>query len=705
MNRRNFLVNFLLWILSFVLGYRIGHFENEESKIIIEDKDGKISNVLDEKTKQIDVNLENLKSRGLNIKYPPKPLIGAKVDGETDDTEAIRKIIEYAEENNIGRIVLPGVSVITGEIEVKKSILIEGIGAGSGYSTEALTDYRQVSGFLVKGKGKKRIRTRVNYRASVLDSQDNPLSVALNIQAENVELRNFSLFLDFNRKNNSPTNYGVDWDIGLFIGCRVHTKISNVHILGYWREASIYLDVTRGSNLPEFIDLKGKHYERGTVTNGADGLTLESVYTQGGKWGLKIQGAKPKKGKNTYTTKYYDEISGKTVTDSRGYFGSSDITALACSFYGTNHHSRFRRDDSTGDYLTDKSGGAVSIDGLAGNSSGALQGMRFISCRFSTWEPFRIKLDRVNRPVFVGCHSEGGSHALTRNGSKLLYDDSDYYGPISTTENTQNLVLIAFNSRLRPKFIGAKDYTNISPANTDQSNFDKGIIAGGDSLIKGELTVNGALTRTKGEMDIIGAEAVRLRHGNETIGLLNKEYATFFPTISIRPSADNVTSLGIASNRFSQVYAGTGSVNTSDRNVKTSIRKIPDEVLNAWSEVNYSQYKFIDAVEQKGPKARLHIGIIAQEIEEAFKRHGLNAFDYGILGYDEWENSYEEIEEEVEVIINEKTGETKKKLIKTGEKKVVIPSGSRYSIRPDECLMLESALMRRELEELKNKLQ
>lgn len=614
-------------------------------------------------TKQLDDQVRDL---GVNVKQPP---FNAHVDGETDDTEILRQAISYAEEKGLG-IYIPGVSVITGELEVKKSIRMVGCGTGSGYGGNALTRYKQTSGFLVKGSGKKRVRTRANFRGNESDPQDAPLSVVLNIQAENVVLNDFTVFLDFDKTDNSPDNYGADWDVGIFLGCRVHNTFDNVHVLGYWREASILLDVTRSSNLPEFNDLKGIPYDKGSVTNGADGLTLENVYTKGGKWGLKIQGAKPKPGESGYSSDYYDEILGYSLVDERGRFGASDLTAIACSFYGTDHHSKYRRDDSTGDYLTDNGGGAMSIDGMAGNSSGAIQGMRFISTRFSTWEPFRIKLDRVNRPIFIGCHSEWGSGGLTSFGENI--GDEEYYGPISTTENTNNVVLIGFNSSIRNQYIGVHGITNIAPSSSDTSMLI-------NAIIRGELDVQ-SIIKSSNELDLRGSEGVRLRKGDVTAGFLNDEYSTFYPSIAVRPNTDNNVSLGQANRRFSNIFAGTGTINTSDRNEKQQIISIEDRVLEAWEEVNYSQFKFNDAVKEKGEQARWHIGVIAQEIEDAFAKRGLNAFDYGLLCYDEWDDIYERNNQ--------------------GDVVLVMEAGARYSIRPDECLMLESALMRKKLESL-----
>lgn len=133
-----------------------------------------------------------------------------------------------------------------------------------------------------------------------------------------------------------------------------------------------------------------------------------------------------------------------------------------------------------------------------------------------------------------------------------------------------------------------------------------------------------------------------------------------------RPSTEGVQNLGTASHPWKTLYATTGTINTSDRNVKTEINPISDEVLDAWSNVNYVQYKLKDSVTRKGENARTHIGLIAQSIDEAFKEKGLNATDYGIVGFDEMEDG-----------------------------------SVKWSIRADECQFLEMALMRREMERLK----
>ena len=48
-------------------------------------------------------------------------------------------------------------------------------------------------------------------------------------------------------------------------------------------------------------------------------------------------------------------------------------------------------------------------------------------------------------------------------------------------------------------------------------------------------------------------------------------------------------------------------------------------------------FKFNDAVQAKGDAARIHVGVIAQEVIAAFEAEGLDPMRYGIVCYDEWE--------------------------------------------------------------------
>lgn len=169
------------------------------------------------------------------------------------------------------------------------------------------------------------------------------------------------------------------------------------------------------------------------------------------------------------------------------------------------------------------------------------------------------------------------------------------------------------------------------------------------------------------------------------------------------PIADNSLSNGTAALRWSQVYAATATINTSDETAKMDIVVISDEVLDAWSAVEYQQFRYKDAVQEKGEdKARFHFGVIAQRVKAAFEEADLDPFCYGVLCYDEWQDVYEEVKEYKTVKDDE--GQTYEVEVLTGDKRLVQEAGSRYGIRYEEALILEAALMRRATKRLEDRI-
>ena len=156
----------------------------------------------------------------------------------------------------------------------------------------------------------------------------------------------------------------------------------------------------------------------------------------------------------------------------------------------------------------------------------------------------------------------------------------------------------------------------------------------------------------------------------------------------LRPATDNYCRLGAANFRFSEVYAASGTINTSDSRFKNSVKDIDDKLLDAWGNIEPKQYKFNDATEKKGEKARYHTGYLAQDIQAECEKQGINASDYGLFCYDEWEEQ-EEVSEEIET---EKDG----KIVK--EKRVIQPrreKGNSYALRYEEALVVECKYLRR----------
>lgn len=166
------------------------------------------------------------------------------------------------------------------------------------------------------------------------------------------------------------------------------------------------------------------------------------------------------------------------------------------------------------------------------------------------------------------------------------------------------------------------------------------------------------------------------------------------------PGDDASIYLGNASKRWSQVYAATTAISTSDERAKTDITDPDEALMRAWGKVNFRVFQFKDAVEKKGSYARLHVGVIAQQVVRAFESEGLDAYRYGLLCYDQWQDEYEDVEvvDAPEIVAEDGTVTPAKTHI---EHRLVTPAGYRYGIRYEEALALEAAYLRWELQKIK----
>lgn len=125
-------------------------------------------------------------------------------------------------------------------------------------------------------------------------------------------------------------------------------------------------------------------------------------------------------------------------------------------------------------------------------------------------------------------------------------------------------------------------------------------------------------------------------------GTLNETYRmnnTYFI-----PLTDDDKSLGAAGARWSVVYAGNGTINTSDARQKQQVRDLSDAEKLVARKLKglLKAFKFNNAVEKKGDQARIHVGVMAQEVHAAFASEGLDAHQYGVFCYDEWSDEVSE---------------------------------------------------------------
>jgi len=122
---------------------------------------------------------------------------------------------------------------------------------------------------------------------------------------------------------------------------------------------------------------------------------------------------------------------------------------------------------------------------------------------------------------------------------------------------------------------------------------------------------------------------------------------------------DNSIDCGHPSSRWDDVYATNGTIQTSDEREKQDIEELTDveQRVAVRAKGLLRKFRWKDSVESKGDDARIHFGIIAQDLEAAFVDEGLDSSDYAMfiktewwIGAKTWPAVPEELDEEGNVI-------------------------------------------------------
>jgi len=238
---------------------------------------------------------------------------------------------------------------------------------------------------------------------------------------------------------------------------------------------------------------------------------------------------------------------------------------------------------------------------------------------------------------------------------------------VTITNNTVNGGV--FNNDL---LLNNGDYTTTIDVNVCQNVTEAGIIltdytgigtwsgeiqTNNTRQITNQIDVTDTISANNGLSTFSGASqnySLRLKYNTATNGcLLGSPGASQFQvsssgaspllivdgTVATRPGADNAYNLGTASYRWAVVFAGTGTINTSDEREKQDITELDaaEKRVAIALKGMVKKFRFKDAVLIKSDKARIHVGVIAQEVMAAFTAQGLDPMKYGIVCYDEWE--------------------------------------------------------------------
>lgn len=129
-----------------------------------------------------------------------------------------------------------------------------------------------------------------------------------------------------------------------------------------------------------------------------------------------------------------------------------------------------------------------------------------------------------------------------------------------------------------------------------------------------------------------------------TIACSSASQASVQPTGSMYSNPNSNVDLGSATNTWDNGYINGGAWSGSDRNLKQDIEDLSEAELRVATALKglMKKFRLKDAVVKKGDEARIHIGVIAQDVKSAFEAEGLDAYRYALLGEDTWWSKQDE---------------------------------------------------------------
>ena len=261
------------------------------------------------------------------------------------------------------------------------------------------------------------------------------------------------------------------------------------------------------------------------------------------------------------------------------------------------------------------------------------------------------------------------------------------------TSNGANLVLYGTNRS--DGFQGRFDLVAKGSTDYKLTGFPNGTLTWGSKNVAmqedviprsgGAVITGTALGRTNNTSRISFCGGTDTNNGG-SITLYGKDLSTGDVTIQSN-NGTNIHQLRLSSNG-TLTWDGQPIQTSSDKRLKQQIAEIDDKLLGAWEDVDLVQFKYNDAVDQKGNNARLHTGYVVQQIDEACKSHGVDISEYGLYCHEEYSQETEEVE------VEQADG------TKTKERKVIREASEHYSLRYTEALIVECAFLRKKLKEL-----
>jgi hypothetical protein len=143
---------------------------------------------------------------------------------------------------------------------------------------------------------------------------------------------------------------------------------------------------------------------------------------------------------------------------------------------------------------------------------------------------------------------------------------------------------------------------------------------------------------TVGNIGVPNSGELYIANSGGQSGIKLTTISSLVPCNADGSNSDDDQDLGAPTVRWDDIYATNGTIQTSDRNEKQDIEELDEaerRVAVACKGL-LRKFRWKSAVEEKGDDARIHFGIIAQDLQTAFEAEGLDAGRYAMFINSTW---------------------------------------------------------------------
>nr|DAS84928.1 MAG TPA: endosialidase chaperone [Caudoviricetes sp.] len=154
---------------------------------------------------------------------------------------------------------------------------------------------------------------------------------------------------------------------------------------------------------------------------------------------------------------------------------------------------------------------------------------------------------------------------------------------------------------------------------------------------------------------------------------------------ALNPDVSGNLTLGTGNHKWGAVYSTTGTIQTSDRNLKRNIEELNEKHVAFFELLKPCSFEFVD-----GTSGRRHIGFVSQDVEDAMSACGLSDLDFAGFCKDQ---KTVPVKKTMEVeVVNLETEEVEIQTIVVVEDEPV-EGEYVYSLRYDEFVALNTAMI------------